>query len=88
MVSDLTAASGNGTDLAAVGLDSSLKGCTQEVSTSALVHGSQSRRLAEQPSYQLNSPCGQQQLSGALLAKGWRTLGNYIGGTELGQVLG
>ncbi len=49
-MSDLTAASGNGTDLAAVGLDSSLKGCTQEVSTSALVHGSQSRRLAEQPS--------------------------------------
>jgi len=50
VVSDLTAALGNGTNQAAVGLDSSLKGCTQEVSTSALVHDSQSRPLAEQPS--------------------------------------
>ncbi len=50
VASDLTAASGNGTDQAAVAVDSSLKGCAQEVSTSALVHDSQSRPLADQPS--------------------------------------
>lgn len=82
VVSDLTAASGNGTDQAAVGLDSSLKGCMQEVSTSALVHDSQSRPLAEQPSISSTAPVDSGSFQEACLPQAGAPLASTLEGVS------